>query len=91
MLFVISLSDYNQTLYEDDTTNRMQESQKLFGDMMNNIYFKDTPFIVFFNKVDMFREKLIEKHVPLSIAYKDYDPPEFSGPEKDSQEEDHAL
>ena len=31
VLFIISLSDYNQTLYEDETTNRMQESEKVFG------------------------------------------------------------
>ena len=31
VMFVISLSDYNQTLFEDETTNRMQESEKVFG------------------------------------------------------------
>ena len=31
VLFIISLSDYNQTLFEDGTTNRMQESEKVFG------------------------------------------------------------
>ena len=30
VLFIISLSDYNQTL-EDGTTNRMQESEREFG------------------------------------------------------------
>jgi len=80
VMFIISLSDYNQTLYEDETTNRMQESQKLFGEMLNNVFFRETPFIVFFNKLDMFREKL--KVAPLTLAYKDY-----TGP----QEEEPAL
>ena len=79
-MFIISLSDYNQTLYEDDTTNRMQESEKLFGEMLNNVFFRETPFIVFFNKVDIFREKL--KTQSLSVAYKEY-----TGP----QEEEPAL
>ena len=88
MLFIISLSDYNQTLYEDENTNRMQESEKVFGNnlkkliffklnysnvlgqMLNNFFFKNTSFIVFFNKVDLFREKL--KTAPITIAYKDY-------------------
>jgi len=70
VLFIISLSDYNQTLYEDATTNRMQESEKLFGEMLNNIFFQETPFIVFFNKVDLFREKL--KTASLTIAYREY-------------------
>jgi len=70
VMFIISLSDYNQTLYEDETTNRMQESEKLFGEMLNNVFFKETPFIVFFNKVDLFEEKL--KTASLTIAYKEY-------------------
>jgi len=70
VMFIISLSDYNQTLYEDETTNRMQESEKLFGEMLNNVFFRETPFIVFFNKDDLFREKL--KTASLTIAYKDY-------------------
>ena len=36
VLFIISLSDYNQTLYEDETTNRMMESERLFG--KNSLY-----------------------------------------------------
>jgi len=70
VLFIISLSDYNQTLYEDENTNRMQESEKVFGQMLNNFFFKNTSFIVFFNKVDLFKEKL--KTAPITIAYKDY-------------------
>ena len=34
VLFIISLSDYNQTLYEDENTNRMQESEKVFGNTL---------------------------------------------------------
>jgi len=80
VLFIISLSDYNQTLYEDENTNRMHESEKVFGQMLNNFFFKNTPFIVFFNKVDLFREKL--KVAPITIAY-----PEYTG----KQEEAEAL
>jgi len=58
VLFIISLSDFNQVLYEDDSTNRMKESLTLFEEILNCIFFKKTPFIVFFNKVDLFRQKL---------------------------------
>jgi len=70
VLFIISLSDYNQTLYEDETTNRMMESERLFGQMLNMKFLEHTPFIVFFNKVDLFQEKL--KVHPLTKAYRDY-------------------
>ncbi len=64
VLFVISLSEFNQVLYEDADTNRMAESLKLFEEILNCVFFQKTPFVVFFNKVDLFREKL--KSVQLS-------------------------
>ena len=76
MLFIISLSDYNQVLYEDNTTNRMRESEKLFGEILNSIFFQRTPFIVFFNKVDLFKEKLkfarLEHYLPEYSGSQDY-------------------
>ena len=52
----------------------------IIGQMLNNVFFLDTPFIVFFNKVDLFKEKL--KQYPLTIAYEDY---------RGNQEYDEAL
>lgn len=87
-MFIISLSDYNQTLWEDETTNRMLEAEKLFGEMLNNVFFRETPFIVFFNKLDLFKEKL-KKKVSLAEAYKEYSPPKEA--ETDAAKEEHAL
>lgn len=70
VIFVIALSEYNQTLYEDDSTNRMDESLRLFKEICNNKFFVNTPMIVFLNKSDLFREKL--KKFPLSDKYPDY-------------------
>lgn len=50
VLFIISLSEYDQVLFEDNSVNRMQESLHLFTSVVNNIHFKMMPFIVFFNK-----------------------------------------
>ena len=47
-----------QLLYEDNETNRMHESLNLFASIVNNIYFEGKPFIVFFNKFDLFEEKI---------------------------------
>ena len=73
VLFVISLSDFNQRLYEDSSTNRMRESQKLFEEILNCIFFESTPFITFFNKVDVFREKLC------TVSLREFFP-EYHGP-----------
>ena len=87
VMFIISLSDYNQVLWEDETTNRMLEAEKLFGDMLNNVFFRETPFIVFFNKWDLFKEKL--KEVPLTEAYKEYTSPKDA--KNDEEKVNHAV
>lgn len=64
------MSEYDQKLYEDETTNRMFEALKLFRDICNSRWFKDTAIILFLNKKDIFINKI--KKVPLSVCFKDY-------------------
>ncbi|KAG2389190.1 hypothetical protein C9374_014590 [Naegleria lovaniensis] len=70
LLFVVALSEYDQTCYEDDKTNRMQESLRIFEEIANNQYFKHTSILLFFNKKDLFLKKL-EKN-PISVFFPDY-------------------
>lgn len=70
IIFVTSLSEYNQVLLEDDRKNRMHESIELFEEICNCRYFPNTPIIVFFNKVDMFEQKI--KNVDLRCAFPEY-------------------
>ena len=58
VLFVISLSEFDQVLAEDGRTNRMRESLRLFSSVANSVYFRLMPLIVFFNKRDLFQDKL---------------------------------
>eukprot|EP01117_Protostelium_nocturnum_P012021 TRINITY_DN43_c0_g1_i1.p1 TRINITY_DN43_c0_g1~~TRINITY_DN43_c0_g1_i1.p1 ORF type:complete len:352 (-),score=119.88 TRINITY_DN43_c0_g1_i1:106-1161(-) len=70
VIFCASLSEYDQKLREDESQNRMTESLLLFEEMSNITYFKNTPFILFLNKTDLFKEK-IDK-VPLSVCFPNY-------------------
>eukprot|EP01080_Neovahlkampfia_damariscottae_P008647 gene8647-594_t len=70
IVFVVSLSEYDLTCYEDGTTPRMDESLGLFENICENSIFSDTPIILFFNKNDLFKSK-IEK-IDLSVWDKDY-------------------
>eukprot|EP00761_Pharyngomonas_kirbyi_P006949 gb/GECH01006958.1/.p1 GENE.gb/GECH01006958.1/~~gb/GECH01006958.1/.p1 ORF type:complete len:355 (+),score=52.28 gb/GECH01006958.1/:1-1065(+) len=70
IIFVVSLSEYDQNLFEDNKMNRMQEALLLFDEICNNRYFKNTSVIVFFNKKDLFEEKI--KHTDLSVCFSDY-------------------
>jgi len=71
VIFLASLSAYDQTLYEDDSTNRMREALDLFKQICNSRWFKETAMILFLNKKDLFAEK-IEK-VPLTTCFPDFD------------------
>ena len=70
VLFVTSLSEYDQTLREDDTQNRMRESLLLFDEISNSPWFKETAFILFLNKTDLFKEKI--KTISLNCCFKSY-------------------
>ncbi|KAK4814141.1 hypothetical protein QYF61_009060 [Mycteria americana] len=73
IIFCVALSGYDQVLHEDETTNRMHESLKLFDSICNNKWFTDTSIILFLNKKDIFEEKI--KKSPLTICF-----PEYTGP-----------
>ncbi|KAG7242859.1 hypothetical protein INR49_018114 [Caranx melampygus] len=59
VLFVVALSSYDMTLMEDPSVNRLQESIELFTSICNNTVFNRTSLILFMNKTDLFREKII--------------------------------
>jgi len=70
IIFVTSLSEYDQKLFEDEKMNRMEESLNLFEEIINCRYFKNTPIIVFYNKKDLFQKKI--QKVDLKVCFKDY-------------------
>ncbi|XP_040918435.1 guanine nucleotide-binding protein G(o) subunit alpha-like isoform X2 [Toxotes jaculatrix] len=59
VLFVVALSSYDMTLMEDPSMNRIQESLKLFTSICTNTVFNSTSLILFMNKTDLFREKIL--------------------------------
>lgn len=60
VIFVAAISEYNQVLFEDPLMNRMDEAVILFDEICNSKWFKKTAMILFLNKVDLFKEKLLE-------------------------------
>lgn len=73
VLFVAALSDYDHKLYEDEDTNRMEESLNLFDEICNSRWFKRTSMILMLNKRDLFEDKI--KKYPLTLCFKDYTGP----------------
>lgn len=70
VLFVLAMSEYDQMLFEDERVNRMQESIMLFDTLLNSKWFRNTPFILFLNKMDIFEEKV--KRTPIRKFFPNY-------------------
>lgn len=66
VIFVAALSEYDQNLYEDASTNRMIEAINLFDEIVNNKFFVTSAMILFLNKKDLFEMK-IKKVDPKSV------------------------
>ena len=78
VLFVVALSGYDMTLTEDGTTNQMEESLNLFQAICVNKFFKESSFILFLNKLDLFTEKVNNTNHHLRLFF-----PQYSGPDHD--------
>ena len=70
VIFVVASSEYDLALAEDPTVNRMRESLNLFNQILRYQCFNETGFILFLNKIDIFKEKIKVK--PITIAFPDY-------------------
>ncbi|KAH7726207.1 GPA-3 protein [Aphelenchoides avenae] len=73
IIFIAAISEYDQVLFEDETTNRMIESMRLFESICNSRWFINTSMILFLNKKDLFMEKI--KKTSIKIAFPDYKGP----------------
>jgi len=70
LIFVASLTAYNQVLYEDERVNRLKESLMLFKSIFKNDTFDDACIVLFLNKCDLFSEMI--KTRPLTKCFSDY-------------------
>ncbi|KYR00208.1 G-protein subunit alpha 9 [Tieghemostelium lacteum] len=73
IIFCASLSDYDIDLAEEAGINRMHDSLKLWEEIINNPFFKNTSVVLFLNKNDIFKEKI--SRIPLTKCF-----PEYPGP-----------
>jgi len=71
ILFVASLSCYDQNLFEENELNAMSESLNLFNIVSNSRYFAAASLILFLNKSDLFRQKIKSK--PLTMCFPEYE------------------
>ncbi|KAG0185835.1 Guanine nucleotide-binding protein alpha-2 subunit [Apophysomyces sp. BC1034] len=70
IIFCVALSEYDQVLLEESRQNRMLESLALFESIVNSRWFLHTSVMLFLNKVDVFKTKILR--VPLEKYFPDY-------------------
>ncbi|XP_054090908.1 guanine nucleotide-binding protein G(q) subunit alpha-like isoform X1 [Zeugodacus cucurbitae] len=78
VIFLTSLSEYDQTLCEARDLNRMEESKTLFRFILSTNYFRDSAIILFLNKQDILEEKIMTSD--LGDYY-----PEYQGPKQNAE------
>ncbi|XP_784797.4 guanine nucleotide-binding protein G(t) subunit alpha-3-like [Strongylocentrotus purpuratus] len=70
IIYTVAISAFDQKLREDPTKNRIRESMDIFKAVCNSVWFKKTSLMIFFNKTDLFEEKI--KTVPLTVFSPEY-------------------
>ena len=79
IVFIASCSEYDQSLIEEEGMNRMAESVALFEQIINYEWFSTASIILFLNKMDILREKVLTSHLKTFF-------PEFSGKQGDYED-----
>eukprot|EP01124_Arcella_intermedia_P007050 TRINITY_DN14281_c0_g1_i2.p1 TRINITY_DN14281_c0_g1~~TRINITY_DN14281_c0_g1_i2.p1 ORF type:complete len:346 (+),score=56.44 TRINITY_DN14281_c0_g1_i2:76-1113(+) len=69
VIFLAALDEYDMKLEEDNSTNRLEESLRLFGEVTASNFFQPDSWILFLNKSDLFLQKI--KKTPLHTLFKD--------------------
>jgi len=69
--YLVALNEYDMLLEEDNITNRLDESLKLFQRLSGSQWIRNSAMILFLNKLDIFQQ-CIEKR-PLGNYFHDYD------------------
>ncbi|KAJ3256083.1 hypothetical protein HK103_005766 [Boothiomyces macroporosus] len=70
ILYIVSLSSYDQTMVEDPTVNRMVDALVLFDQIVNNPALSKPDIILFFNKKDLYEKKV--KKIPINEFFPEY-------------------
>ncbi|XP_075758651.1 guanine nucleotide-binding protein subunit alpha-15 isoform X1 [Pelodiscus sinensis] len=78
LIYLASLSEYDQYLVENSEENRMRESLALFRTILELPWFQNVSVILFLNKTDLLEDKIADSDLATYF-------PSFSGPKRDAE------
>ena len=70
VIFTVSLSEYDENLYEDDETNRLKDSLECFKQCINLDVFQKKNIFLVFTKKDLFEKKI--KKIELKYTFPEF-------------------
>jgi len=83
VVYIMNLAGYDQVLYEDNNKNCLNETLQLFKKTCQYKSFKNTDWVVFFNKIDIFENKI--KEIPFTVFNQEFDENDANNSEKVQQ------
>jgi len=72
LIYVVSLSDFDQVMFEDANKSRTLDSIDVFKQIISLEAFFKHPLLLVFNKIDLFEKKFISEQQKFLQAYPDY-------------------
>jgi len=79
ILFLVSLSGYDQCMVEDKDANQMSDAMTIWDSICASQWFKNTSIILFLNKEDLFREKVKVSNIRDTF-------PDYEGADADAEQ-----
>jgi guanine nucleotide-binding protein G(i) subunit alpha len=70
MTYMVSIGDFDELCFEDDTVNRMEESVACFEEVVNSRFLPGVPIVLVFTKYDVFQQKC--QTIDISLYFPDY-------------------
>ncbi|CAL1567681.1 unnamed protein product [Knipowitschia caucasica] len=78
IIYLSALSEFDQTISENQTDNRLMESLSLFKTILSYSWFQESSTILFLNKTDLLEEKIPQSHLNTYF-------PQYTGPKCDAE------
>jgi guanine nucleotide-binding protein subunit alpha len=69
VIYVMGANGYDACLFEDSSVNRWKDTLQLFETLARKKMFADRTVVLFFNKYDIFEEKI--KVIPVTVMFKE--------------------
>ncbi|CAL4121790.1 unnamed protein product [Meganyctiphanes norvegica] len=91
VLFLVSASSFDMRIAEDETTNRFQESLELFEFVWTTRFLREAGTIIFLNKQDILKQKIIEEKKNIGDYFPEYQNYKLDPKDKDIGENEDYL